>query len=84
MTEFMALKNNFYQVELVDETSNNITCDVNQIVQDWLMKEFDPTTMWHYTKLPRKSYKPIIGYGYERVTMLPEVYTVLVLKWAGN
>ena len=68
------------KVDFVANEEFGVVCDVIQEVQDWLMREFDPGKMWKYSKFDSK-YKPI-NYGYERVTMLPEVYTALTLRWS--
>lgn len=66
---------------LISQDPAAVTCDVTQEVQDWLMREFDPGTLWSYVpndQLPTGHF----GWGRERVLLQPEVYTALVLRWA--
>ena len=64
------------------EKDDDVLCDVNQDIQDWLMREFEPGVLWKYaTKFVTEKF-PKVAYGCERVLMKQDVYTALVLKWS--
>lgn len=82
ISAWLAQQPKFYRVYLLGYRGTDVTCDVQQEVQDWLMREFDPATMWEYTTVPHRSDRPTIQTGFDRVTVREEVFSVLSLRWS--
>jgi hypothetical protein len=59
-----------------------VMCDVNQEIQDWLMKNFEPGKLWRYNAGMASEERPRVKFQRERVVMRADVYTALVLRWA--
>lgn len=62
---------------LIDDSKAEVTVEVNQEIQDWLMREFEPDVMWRYAKVTSA-----VPPGVDRVDMRRDVYTALVLRWS--
>ena len=80
MTQYFSNVVKFSRLNSDKLKNGDVLCDVTQEIQDWLMKEFDPNTMWQYAAPTMSSIN--VPWGKERVTMRDEVYTALVLRWS--
>ena len=80
--DWLARQPKFYRVYILGYEGTDVTCDAQQEVQDWLMREFDPATMWEYTTTPHRADRHLIQTGFDRVTMREEVFLMLSLRWS--
>jgi hypothetical protein len=65
----------FARVEHEKLRHHMVMCDVNQEIQDWLMKNFEPGKLWRYNAGMASEENP-------RVKFQRDVYTALVLRWS--
>lgn len=72
----------FERVNDDDVPKGEVLCDANQDIQDWLMREFEPSVMWKYANKFITSKHNVVAQGCERVLMRDDVYTALVLRWS--